>query len=248
MADMRKRGDTRFWISIIASAFVFPVAAIAMFAVWFIRFDFPLPTDARPSPALLAATPSVPSGRKQVEAAVTLPLTAIAAPAATSPVTRTPEALSTMLVLGNARPVTADPVQDVSTAESPRMPVEPVAEPISPQPKQPAEEMPESAAPQPDTKVSERAFVPMMNTTLAIGLPMLGNTPPAYPDTTWGNSPLATLTIPLESAAPERSGLIERTISLPKPRPRITIANIGPTMPLPRPRPVENSSPRTARQ
>src|ERR1700686_5446173 len=98
---MRKRADTLFWISIIASAFVFPAAAFSMFTVWFIRLDLPPSTDAIQTRAILVTTRPVPSVQGQVEAAVT-PLKAIAEPAASPPAARIPELLSTKPGQGNA--------------------------------------------------------------------------------------------------------------------------------------------------
>ena len=67
---MHKRADTRFWVSIIASAFVFPAAAFAMLVVWFIDIQFPPPTIGVTSPAIEAATRPGPPTRVQVETAV----------------------------------------------------------------------------------------------------------------------------------------------------------------------------------
>jgi hypothetical protein len=236
---MRKRADTRFWISIIGTAFVFPVAAIVMFTVWFIRLDLPTPTDAIPSP-VLAATPLVPSGRGQIEAAVTPPLKAIAELGAPPPTARTPEPLSTMLVLGNARPVYADPRQDTSTAESAGMQVEPATGSLSPQ--QQTAGIAEAAAPQPDANVSRRVFVPPMIATLAVAPPMTRNTAPTYADPARDALPPTSPIMPTESAAPEHVRLIEERIPLPRLRPHIAVAYGSRTLPLPRPRPVENSS------
>lgn len=116
---MRKHADTRFWISIMAPAFVFPVAAIAMFTVWFIRLDLPPPTIAIPSPTILAVTRPVPPALTQVEAAAAQPLEAVAEPAAPPPAAQTPELSSITPVLGNAPPAYADSARDASTAESP---------------------------------------------------------------------------------------------------------------------------------
>jgi hypothetical protein len=230
---MRKHADTHFWISIFAPAFFFPVAAIAMFTVWFIRLDLPQPTIAIPSPTILAATRPVPPAQTQVEAAVTPPLEAVAEPAALPPAVQTPELLSIIPVLGNAPPVYADPARDASTAESPGMPAEPAAESLSPQAKQRTAGMAEAAAPQPDAKETERVFVPPMTGTLAVAPPMLRNTPPADADPARDASPPATLVKLTEPAAPEPSTLIV----LPRPRPHITVANGSRTAPLPRPRP-----------
>jgi hypothetical protein len=237
---MRKRADTLFWISIIGSAFVFPVAAIAMFTVWFIRLDLPTPADAIPSSAL-AATPLVPSRRGQVEVAVvTPPLKAIGELAAPPPIARTPEPLSTLLVPSNASPVYADPSQGTSTGESAGMQVEPATGSLSPQPKQQTAGIAEAAAPQPDADVSRRFFSPPMIATLAVAPPMTRNTSPTYADPTRDALPPASPIMPTGSAAPEHARLIEEPVPLPRFKPHITVAYGSRTLPLSRPRPVEN--------
>jgi hypothetical protein len=235
---MRKSADTRFWISIIASAFVFPVAAIAIFAVWFIRLDLPSPTDAIPGQAILVATPPATSTRGQVDAAMTSPLEAGAEPAASPPPAQTPEPLSTMPALGNARSEYPDPEQTASTADSSRMPVEPTADTISPERKQQTEG---AVAPQLDATGSERLFMPPMIATLAVAPLMPRNTLPVDNDPARDASPPAILVMPTEPTAPSPSRLIDGQIALPRPRPHITIANVSRAAPLPRPRPIENS-------
>jgi hypothetical protein len=245
---MRKRADTRFWISIIASAFVFPVAAIAMFTVWFVRLQSLPPTITVPSPAMLAATRPIPPVRAQVETAATPRLEAVAEPAAPSPAAQTSVRLATMPVLGSSPRVSADPVRDASTAESARMPVEPAAAAISPQPKQQTPEIAEAAAPQSDAKVSEHVFVHSMNEMLAVTPPMMLNTLPADVDLARDTLPHETAVMLIQPVVSEPSRLIEDPIPLPRLRPRIAVAYGSHTAPLPRPRPIENSPPWSSQQ
>jgi hypothetical protein len=245
---MRKRADTRFWISIFASAIVFPLAAIATFTVWFIRLELPPPAEATPNPVMLAVHHPNSPVRAPAEAAVMPPPKAIAEPAAPPPTARTPEPLSTMPVLGTARPVYADPKLDTSTIESPGMPVEPAAGSLSPQPNQQTAGVAEAAAPQSDAKVPERVSVPPMIATPAVAPPMARDTHPMNGDPVRDALAPTSPVVPTELAALEPSRLIEGPIPLPKLRPHITLAFGSRTLPLPRPRPVENSSSWTYQQ
>src|SRR5450631_3765555 len=211
--------DTRFWISIFAPAIVLPAAAIATFTFWFIRLDLPPSADAALKPAILAV--SHPIARAQVEASVVPPSKPIAEPAAPPPTARTLDALSTLPVPGDARPVYADPRPDTSTSESAGTYLEPATGSLSPQPTPQTAGVAETATPQPDAKVSDRVSVSSVIATPEVAPPI----------------------IPTELAAPESSRLIDGPIPLPKLRPHITIAYGNRTLPLPRPRPVENSSP-----
>jgi hypothetical protein len=243
---MRKHADTRFWISIFASAIVFPAAAIATFIVWFIRLDLPPPADATPNPAMLAASHPIAPVRVQVEAVLMPPPKAIAEPAAPPPTARAPEPLSTMPALDNTRLEYADPVEDTPIAESHEIRSKPATEAISEQPKQQIEGTPVAASPPPDAKVPENALVtPVIAAAEAASL-IPSNTLPAHTDLPGDASPTTTATIPTEPAVPEPFMRIERPIMLPKPRPQIAVANVSRTAPLPRPRPIEIGLPRAS--
>jgi hypothetical protein len=236
---MRKRTDTRLWISIIASAFVLPMAAMAFLAFWFTRLYFSPPTITVPIPAELTATGAIPPARAQVEAAVVPPLDAVAEPAAPPPVAQTPEPVPTMPARGNAPTLPAEPVQHASTADSSAMLVEPAAEALSPQPKQRSSGMTEAAASQPDAKASESGIVLPAIAAPAESPPVLRNTIPADTDPARDASLRSTPVMPTEPAALEPSRPIEGPIALPRPRPHIILADVISIVPLPRPRPVK---------
>src|SRR5450631_883061 len=170
---MSKRADTRFWISIFAPAIVLPVAAIATFTFWFIRLHLPPPADAALKPAMLAVSHPIAPVRAQVEASVMPPPKAIAEPAAPPPAVRTLDALSTPPVLGNARPVYADPRLDTSTAESAGTYREPATGSLSPQPTPQTAGVAETATPQPDAKVSDRVSVSSVIATPEVAPPII---------------------------------------------------------------------------
>ena len=244
---MRKSAETRFWISIAAPAFVLPVAAIAMFTVWYIRLQFP--PRAIPSPATLAETRPVRPAQAPIEAAMTAPPEAAAEPAAAAPAEQTPEPSPAMPMLRHALAVQVHPVQTDSAAEAPTMPAEPAAEALAPQPEQQTTGIEVAAAPQSDAKTPQSAFVLPMIATLAVAPPVLRNPPQAYADPARDASP-ANPVMPIEPAALDPSRPIEGLVPLPRRRPHVTIVNASRTMPLPlpRPRPLENGPPQVSQR
>jgi len=67
--------------------------------------------------------------------------------------------------------------------------------------------------------------------------PILGRASPAYadptPDTFASVAPMMTA----NPATPELAEPISEPVPLPKPKPHVTVANVGRAVPLPRPRP-----------
>jgi len=184
--------------------------------------------------------------RAQVEASVMPPPKEIAEPAAPPTRARTPDTLSTMPVLDNARPVYADPRLDTSTVESVGTPLEPATGSRSPQPTPQSAGVAETTTPQPDTKMPDRVSVPPMISTPEVAPPMARDTHPNYGNPVRDALPTTSPIMPTELVAPELSRLIEGPIPIPKLKPHITVAYGSRTLPLPRPRPAENSSPWTS--
>lgn len=240
---MHKRADTRFGISIAASILVFPVAAIAMFAVWFIRLDMPPPKDSIPSAAMRVAAQSDLSLR--VETAGRVPLKTLVEPALPRPTARISEPLVTKSGQDNTRLDFADPVEDTQIARSHEIRSKPATAVISEPPKSQFEVMPAAASLPPDAKV-ESVIMPPVIAAPEAASPTPSNMPTAHTDLPANSSPTTTATIPTEPAVPKPFRPVERLVMLPKPRPQIAVAHVSRTAPLPRPRPIEIGLPRTS--
>jgi hypothetical protein len=102
---MLERAGARFWVSVIAGAVAFPVAAVVLLAVWLIRFQIVTPpTPTNPSPVTVAAASPV---RQKVEAAAPPQRAAATEPVAPPTTAPSPEPASAVPTPDNASPVQA---------------------------------------------------------------------------------------------------------------------------------------------
>jgi hypothetical protein len=144
---MLERAGARFWVSVIAGAVAFPVAAVVLLAVWLIRFQIVTPpTPTNPSPVTVAAASPV---RQKVEAAAPPQRAAATEPVAPPTTAPSPEPASAVPTPDNASPVQAALPQAASprpaAQEAPPLDALPSVSPIVTA----KAAVPESAVPEP---------------------------------------------------------------------------------------------------
>ncbi len=116
---MLERAGARFWVSIVAGAIAFPVAAVVLLAVWLIRFQIVTPsTSAEPSRVAVAAASPVSPVQQKVESPVPPQRGAVTESIASPPTAPTPEPSSTMPTLGNASSADTDRAQQALPQET----------------------------------------------------------------------------------------------------------------------------------
>ena len=117
---MLEHASARLWVSIVAGAIAFPVAAVLLLAAWVIRVQIVAPpTSAEPTRVTVAAAPYISPVQQKVEAAAPLQRGAVTESIALPPTAPRPEPSSTMPTLGNASSAEADRVQKALPQETP---------------------------------------------------------------------------------------------------------------------------------
>ena len=155
---MLERASARLWVSIVAGAIAFPVAAIVLLAVWLIRFQIVTPpTPTNPSPVTVAAASPNSLVRQKVDAAAP-PQRAAAAELVARPTTEPSQ-----------EPTSAAPIPDNASPAQAALPQLALPQAVAPQPAPqdppsqaavPQEAPPQDASPSVSRIVTAKPAVP----------------------------------------------------------------------------------------
>ena len=155
---MLERAGARFWVSIVAGAIAFPVAAVVLLAVVIIRAQIAGPVLTDPAAVTVAAAPPISSLQKKIEAAEPPQRVAATEPVAPPTTAPSPEPASVVPMPDNASPAEVDRAQ----AALPKAALPQAAPPQDPPPQAavPQEAPPQDASPSVSPIVTAKPAVP----------------------------------------------------------------------------------------